>query len=134
LPARRILLIKLAKNCCVLSRVWHPILRFDTRFVFLEDYGIGVARMLYRGVDVWLNNPVRPQEACGTSGMKAALNGGLNCSVLDGWWDEMYEPGVGWAIPSAEWLDAREERDQVEAAGLLRLLETESGPCILRQG
>ena len=61
------------------------------RFVFLEDYDIAVARALYQGADVWLNNPRRPQEACGTSGMKAALNGALNCSILDGWWDECFD-------------------------------------------
>lgn len=98
------------------------------RFVFLEDYGIGMARVLYRGVDVWLNNPVRPQEACGTSGMKAALNGGLNCSILDGWWDEMYEPTVGWAIPSAEWIEDQRDRDQVEASSLLTILENDVIP------
>ena len=75
------------------------------RLVFLEDYDISVARMLVAGVDVWLNTPLRPLEACGTSGMKAAFNGVLNCSILDGWWDEMYDADVGWAIPSAEWQD-----------------------------
>src|SRR5690606_19594156 len=62
------------------------------RLVLLEDYDITVARMLVQGVDLWLNNPLRPNEACGTSGMKVVFNGALNCSVLDGWWDEMYEP------------------------------------------
>lgn len=104
------------------------------RFVFLEDYGIGMARMLYRGVDVWLNNPVRPQEACGTSGMKAALNGALNCSILDGWWDEMYEPAVGWAIPSAEWIEDQRDRDQVEASSLLTILESEVVPKFHERG
>ena len=75
------------------------------RFVFLEDYDIAVARALYQGADVWLNNPRRPQEACGTSGMKAALNGALNCSILDGWWDEMFDGENGWAITSAEGLE-----------------------------
>ena len=68
------------------------------RFVFLDDYDIAVARTLYQGADVWLNTPRRPQEACGTSGMKAALNGTLNCSILDGWWDELYDGDNGWAI------------------------------------
>ncbi len=72
------------------------------RFVFLEDYDIAVARTLYQGADVWLNTPRRPQEACGTSGMKAALNGALNCSILDGWWDELFDGENGWAISSAE--------------------------------
>ena len=62
------------------------------RFVFLTDYDISIARTMYHGCDVWLNTPRRPHEACGTSGMKAALNGALNCSILDGWWDECYDP------------------------------------------
>ena len=98
------------------------------RFVFLEDYDISVARMLVEGVDVWLNNPVRPMEACGTSGMKAVYNGGLNCSVLDGWWDEVYEPDVGWAIPSADWEDDPDRRDRLEAEALYALLEREVVP------
>ena len=69
---------------------------------FLEDYDIEVARTLYQGCDVWLNTPRRPLEACGTSGEKAALNGALNCSVLDGWWDEYFDTEIGWAILSAE--------------------------------
>ncbi|MFX9180967.1 glycogen/starch/alpha-glucan phosphorylase, partial [Acinetobacter baumannii] len=69
-----------------------------TRLVFLEDYDINVARQMVQGVDVWLNNPRRPQEASGTSGMKVVPNGGLNVSILDGWWAEGYKRGVGWAI------------------------------------
>ena len=72
------------------------------RIVFLPDYDMGMAELLYPGCDVWLNNPLRPYEACGTSGMKAALNGGLNLSILDGWWDEWYDGSNGWAIPSAD--------------------------------
>jgi starch phosphorylase len=98
------------------------------RFVFLEDYDISVARMLVEGVDVWLNNPTRPLEACGTSGMKAVFNGVLNCSVLDGWWDELYEPSLGWAIPSAEWADDPDARADLESASLFRLLEREVAP------
>ena len=75
-----------------------PTLDVRHRFVFLEDYDIAVARTLYHGADVWLNNPRRPLEACGTSGMKAALNGALNCSILDGWWDELFDGENGWAI------------------------------------
>ena len=70
------------------------------RIVFVEDYDIDAGRMLTQGVDLWLNTPLRPMEACGTSGMKAALNGALNVSVLDGWWDELYRPDLGWAIPT----------------------------------
>jgi starch phosphorylase len=93
------------------------------RFVFLDDYDIGLARLLVQGSDVWLNTPRRPQEACGTSGMKAALNGSLNLSVLDGWWDECFNGENGWAISSAESIDDLAKRDQVEAESLFGLLE-----------
>ena len=72
------------------------------RVIMLADYDMALAGVLVSGVDVWLNTPLRPLEACGTSGMKAALNGVLNLSILDGWWDECYAPAFGWAIPSAE--------------------------------
>lgn len=98
------------------------------RLVFLDDYDIGVARMLVRGADLWLNTPVRRLEACGTSGMKAALNGVLNCSILDGWWDELFDGDVGWAVPSAEWVENPEERNAIEARGLLTLLEHQIVP------
>ena len=105
------------------------------RIVFVEDYDIAVARMLYQGADVWLNNPRRPQEACGTSGEKAALNGSLNCSILDGWWDEMYNGENGWAISSAESYDDLEKRDKVEAESLFALLEDHIIPMFYdRQG
>jgi starch phosphorylase len=93
------------------------------RFVFLEDYDIALARALLQGADVWLNNPRRPQEACGTSGMKAALNGALNLSILDGWWDECFDGENGWAISSAEHEEDLERRDQLEAGSLFELLE-----------
>jgi starch phosphorylase len=98
------------------------------RLVLLEDYDITVARMLIGGVDLWLNVPLRPLEACGTSGMKAVFNGVLNCSVLDGWWDEMYDAEVGWAVPSAEWEDDLEVRNDVEAASLYGVLERQVVP------
>jgi glycogen phosphorylase len=98
------------------------------RIVFVQDYDIAVARTLYQGSDVWLNNPRRPQEACGTSGEKAALNGALNCSVLDGWWDEMFDGENGWAISSAESLDDLERRDEVEANSLYEILEHQIVP------
>ncbi|CAN5203619.1 glycosyltransferase family 1 protein [soil metagenome] len=98
------------------------------RFVFLADYDIAVARALYHGADVWLNNPRRPLEACGTSGMKAALNGALNCSILDGWWDELFNGENGWAISSAERLDDPVRRDEVEANSLFELLERQIVP------
>ena len=98
------------------------------RFVFVDDYDIAVARAFYHGSDVWLNNPRRPQEACGTSGMKAALNGGLNLSILDGWWDEMFDGENGWAISSAEMVDDVERRDEIEASSLFDILEHQVVP------
>ncbi|MGH9111175.1 MAG: alpha-glucan family phosphorylase [Acidimicrobiales bacterium] len=98
------------------------------RFVFVDDYDIAVARALYQGADVWLNNPRRPQEACGTSGMKSALNGGLNLSILDGWWHEMFDGDNGWAISSAEDVDDLERRDELEASALFDLLERQVVP------
>ncbi|MFJ3925798.1 alpha-glucan family phosphorylase [Streptomyces sp. NPDC090022] len=103
--------------------------RVRHRIVFLPDYGMAMAQKLYPGCDVWLNNPLRPLEACGTSGMKAALNGCLNLSVLDGWWDEWFEPDFGWAIPTADG-DATDEdrRDDLEAAALYELIEQRVAP------
>jgi len=102
--------------------------RVRDRIVFLEDYDISVARYMVQGVDVWLNTPRRPLEASGTSGMKAAVNGVLNVSVLDGWWDEGYSPDVGWAIGSGELYDDPEEQDRVECDALFNLLENEIVP------
>ena len=110
----------------VLDASLDPALR--GRFIFIDDYDIGVARALYHGSDVWLNNPVRPQEACGTSGEKAALSGALNFSVLDGWWDEMYDGGNGWAIPSFEEFPDRSTRDAAEVGVLYDVLESEILP------
>jgi starch phosphorylase len=93
------------------------------RIAFLPDYDIGMARYLYWGSDVWMNNPLRPLEACGTSGMKSALNGGLNLSVLDGWWDEWFDGENGWAIPSIEGDIDPIARDVIEANGLYDLIE-----------
>ncbi|WP_116999554.1 alpha-glucan family phosphorylase [Desertimonas flava] len=98
------------------------------RFVFLTDYDIAIAREMYHGCDVWLNTPRRPLEACGTSGMKAALNGALNCSILDGWWNECYSPGNGWAIESAENDPDLERRDERECASLFSVLEDQVIP------
>jgi starch phosphorylase len=94
--------------------------RAEGRIVFLENYDIGLARTLIPGCDVWLNNPRRPLEASGTSGMKAAVNGVLNLSVLDGWWPEAYEPGLGWAIEGTS--------DEADTEELYRLLEQEVVP------
>lgn len=98
------------------------------RVVFLEDYDIDAGRALTQGCDVWLNTPLRPMEACGTSGMKSAFNGGLNCSVLDGWWDEWYTSDRGWAIPSADWIDDAEARDTAESDWLFDLFEQDVVP------
>jgi starch phosphorylase len=100
-----------------------PLVRH--RIAFLPDYDIGMARYLYHGCDVWLNNPLRPLEACGTSGMKSALNGGLNLSIRDGWWDEMYDGANGWAIPSAAAGTEPEQRDDQEANALYDLIENQ---------
>ncbi|MEV8479303.1 alpha-glucan family phosphorylase [Streptomyces sp. NPDC051173] len=109
--------------------------RVRHRIVFLPDYGMAMAQKLYPGCDVWLNNPLRPLEACGTSGMKAALNGCLNLSVLDGWWDEWYEPDFGWAIPTADGAATDEERrDDLEATALYRLLEERVAPRFYDRG
>ncbi|UNO39853.1 glycosyltransferase family 1 protein [Streptomyces sp. MST-110588] len=103
--------------------------RVRHRIVFLPDYGMAMAQKLYPGCDVWLNNPLRPLEACGTSGMKAALNGCLNLSVLDGWWDEWYEPDFGWSIPTADGSAIDEHRrDELEAGALYDLLEARVAP------
>ena len=98
------------------------------RLVFLPDYDIGMAQLLYPGTDVWLNNPLRPLEACGTSGMKAALNGALNLSILDGWWDEYSDGANGWAIPSADRAHDGAERDAMEATALYDLIEDRIAP------
>jgi glycogen phosphorylase len=98
------------------------------RIVFLPDYDMAMAHYLVQGCDVWLNNPLRPLEACGTSGMKAALNGGLNVSVRDGWWDEWYDGANGWEIPTADGVSDPTRRDALEAAALYDLLDRSVAP------
>ncbi len=98
------------------------------RIVFLPDYDMSMARYLYWGCDVWLNNPLRPLEACGTSGMKSALNGGLNLSIRDGWWDELYDGENGWAIPTADGVEDPHRRDTLEADALYELIATQVAP------
>ncbi len=98
------------------------------RIVFLPNYDIAMALHLYPGCDVWLNNPLRPFEACGTSGMKAALNGALNLSILDGWWDEWFDGKNGWAIPTADGVEDPERRDDIEARALYQLVERQVAP------
>jgi starch phosphorylase len=98
------------------------------RIVFLEDYEMTLAADLVQGVDVWLNNPRRPLEASGTSGMKAALNGVVNCSILDGWWVEGYSPETGFAI-GGEWVASNEAaQDEADAEALFRVLEEQVIP------
>ena len=104
------------------------------RFVFLDDYDMAVARALYQGSDIWLNTPRRPLEACGTSGMKAALNGALNCSILDGWWDECFDGQNGWAITSAADEPDLDRRDQLEAESVFDLLESQIVPLFYDRG
>lgn len=102
--------------------------RFKGKIVFVEDYNMNVARYMVQGVDVWLNNPIRPMEASGTSGMKAALNGALALSVLDGWWDEVGPCDFGWSIGGPENYKSEAERDAVEAETLYSLIEQEIAP------
>ena len=108
--------------------------RFLGRIVFLQDYDVELARLMVQGSDVWLNTPRRPMEASGTSGMKAVLNGALNVSELDGWWDEAYAPDLGWALgdglPTAI---SDEARDEAEAAQMMDLLEAEIVPLFFQR-
>ncbi len=104
------------------------------RLVFLPNYDIGMAKVLYPGTDVWLNNPLRPLEACGTSGMKAAMNGSLNLSILDGWWAEFFDGENGWAIPSADAAGDSAERDELEATALYDLIEHQVAPRFYDRG
>jgi starch phosphorylase len=99
------------------------------RVVFIEDYDIHLTRHLIQGVDVWLNNPRRPMEACGTSGMKAAANGVLNLSILDGWWCEGYSEDRGWRIGNGEEYDDHLYQDAIESQALYNILENDVIPC-----
>ena len=108
---------------------------FRRKLVFLENYDVAIARYMVQGCDVWLNKPLRPQEASGTSGMKAQANGALNVSTLDGWWAEAWQMGmdssteVGWAIGKDESYEDPGYQDQVEAEALYQLLEREIVPA-----
>jgi len=114
----------------IIRQIIHFASQFDVRrhIVFLEDYDINVAKALVRGVDVWLNNPRRPWEASGTSGMKAAVNGALNISTLDGWWCEGYKPDGGWVIGAGETYDDHDYQDMVESQAIYNVLENEVVP------
>jgi len=107
---------------------------FRQRIVFLEDYDIKVGRYLYQGVDVWLNTPRRPLEASGTSGMKATVNGAINISILDGWWDEAYDGTNGWAIGRGEEYQDTGYQDQIESQALYQILESEVVPMFYARG
>jgi len=110
---------------------------FRNHVVFLPDYDMNIARYLVEGCDIWLNTPRRPKEACGTSGMKAAANGGINFSTLDGWWDEAYNNKIGWAIGDGEeWEDYEdlEEWDHNESNDIYRLLEEQIVPMFYDRG
>ena len=107
---------------------------FRRRIVFIEDYDMVVARYLVQGADVWLNTPRRLREASGTSGMKAAVNGGLNMSILDGWWVEAYRFNTGWAIGRGEEYTDFEYQDDVESSAIYNLLEKEVVPLFYERG
>lgn len=110
-------IIEFAKNPSVRQKI-----------IFLENYDIRISRYMAQGVDVWLNTPRRPQEASGTSGMKAAVNGVVNVSILDGWWDEGYSPECGWAIGKGEVYEDMEYQDSIESQAIYNLLENEVIP------
>jgi starch phosphorylase len=103
------------------------------RVVVLENYDMHVGRLLTAGCDVWLNNPVRPMEASGTSGMKPPLHGGLNCSILDGWWPEAYNGRNGWAIGDGTEARSRAQQDQHDAEAIYSLLEKEIAPLFYKR-
>lgn len=107
---------------------------FRDHIVFLEDYDINVARYMVQGVDIWLNNPRRPLEASGTSGMKVPPNGGLNFSILDGWWDEAYDGQNGWAIGNREQYTDLAYQDEVESKAIYNILEKEIIPSFYGRG
>ncbi|MBI5441898.1 MAG: alpha-glucan family phosphorylase [Deltaproteobacteria bacterium] len=107
---------------------------FRKRVVFLEDYDINIARYLVQGVDVWLNTPRRPLEACGTSGMKVPPNAGLHLSILDGWWAEAHDGENGWAIGRGEEYADGSAQDEVESHALYDLLEEEVAPLYYERG
>jgi starch phosphorylase len=108
--------------------------RVRHRIVFLPDYDMELARALVQGCDVWLNNPLRPLEACGTSGMKSALNGGLNLSIRDGWWDEWCDGENGWAVPTADGVEDPARRDELESAALYDLIQNVVAPLFYDSG
>ncbi len=121
---------ELIKNIISFMSVGH----LRKKIAFIEDYDINVARYLVSGVDIWLNTPLRPLEACGTSGMKAACNGVLNFSVLDGWWDEAYDLKNGWAIGNREVYTDKDYQDEVESKAIYSILEKDIIPLFYERG
>ena len=107
---------------------------FRQHILFIEDYDMCVARYMVQGVDLWLNTPRRPSEASGTSGMKAAINGVINMSILDGWWHEAYNPDIGWAIGREEDYGDDEYQDDVESNAIYEMLEKEVVPLFYNRG
>lgn len=120
----------LIKRIIEISR--HP--EFVGKIIFLENYDMRLAKMLVSGVDIWMNTPTRPLEASGTSGEKALMNGVLNFSVLDGWWCEGYKPGAGWALKEKRTYQNQEFQDQLDAATIYTLLESEILPLYYNRG
>jgi len=120
----------------LIREIIHFAAKYDvsSRIVFVENYDISVAKYLTSGGDVWLNTPRRPMEASGTSGMKAAMNGVLNCSILDGWWDEAYDPELGWGIGHGEQYYDEKLQDDIESKALYDLLEREIVPMFYSRG
>ena len=120
----------------LIREIIHFAEKYDVtnRIVFLENYDMTVAKYLTSGGDVWLNTPRRPMEASGTSGMKAAVNGVLNCSIMDGWWDEAYNPELGWSIGRGEEYADTNLQDEIECNALYDLLEREIIPLFYARG
>jgi starch phosphorylase len=121
---------KLIQEIVALSKEEH----LRKKIVFLENYDMNIARYMVQGCDIWLNNPRRPLEASGTSGMKIIANGGLNLSVLDGWWDEGYDPSLGWRIGSGEEYEDVDYQDEVEFRLIYEALEKEILPLFYKRG
>ena len=103
--------------------------QFIGKIVFVPNYDITIAKLLVQGVDVWMNNPTRPQEASGTSGEKAVMNGVMHFSVLDGWWVEGYKPGAGWALKMERTYDNQSFQDDLDSSTIYNILETEIVPA-----
>ncbi|MBI1937728.1 MAG: alpha-glucan family phosphorylase [Ignavibacteriales bacterium] len=121
---------KLIQEIIAMTKDYH----LRKKIVFLENYDMNIARYMVEGCDIWLNNPRRPLEASGTSGMKIIANGGLNLSVLDGWWDEAYSYDVGWKIGNAEEYDNLDYQDEVESRLIYEMIEKEIVPIFYNRG